>query len=106
MIPRLAAVAVVVLVAAACLAKDADPQRLPAEVRRAQQPILSWLDGLAGKDMQQVEQMLGEPSERRNWEFEGQRQPLLKYAYGERSELNVFFHDAKVVTASLQLISN
>ena len=82
--------------------KPAD--RIPREVRQAEQTISKWVNGFKGQTEQQVRQALGPPAQALTWEFKGKDEPYLKFKVGEKAELWLYFYDGKVVTPSMHFL--
>jgi hypothetical protein len=82
----------------------AQAERIPQDVRRAEQTLTRWLNGFDGQTLGQVRQSLGAPSVESSWLYKEKREPLLKYRLSESTELSLYFVKGRVVKPSLHLL--
>jgi hypothetical protein len=93
----------------ACIgcAGEQPPLNLPKEVKGAQEKLAEWVNGFKDITHNQVVDKLGVPSEKATWEFNGKNQLLLRYkATSPKTTLELYFLGDRVVTASLQVLSD
>ena len=87
--------------------KTEPPHDKAKEVKRVQQKLAEWLNASKDNTRDQVIKKLGMPSEKSTWEFDGKNQPLLRYrSTSPKTTLELYFHGNRVITASLQVLSD
>lgn len=77
----------------------------PGQVMSAEKSIGTWLNGLQGKSLTEVETELGPPAEKATWNFKGAKPPLLRYKTPGGGTLEVYFAEGRAVNLSYQLMS-
>jgi hypothetical protein len=87
--------------ASLCAAKD-PADKIPKEVRQAEQSLSRWLDSFDGMTPEQVRKSLGAPAKESSWLYEDKKVPLWKYQVGETTTLSLYFGTrGRVVKVSL-----
>jgi hypothetical protein len=101
-------VAVTSLVAGCEKAKvvtDGDPpEKVPKEVKQAEQLLTKWLDGFKNQTSEEVQKSLGAPSKESTWLFKEKKELLMKYKIGDSTELSLYFSQGRVVKTGLHLL--
>jgi hypothetical protein len=83
------------------------PPDLPKEVKDARAKLDDWVNSFVHKTSQEILKELGAPTDRTAWEFMGNKELLLHYkTAAPKSILALYFYKDRVVTSSLQLLSD
>lgn len=84
-----------------------ESKALPKEIKEAREKLAGWVNKLKNNTNEQIVKQIGKPSEKATWEFGGKKELLLRYkSTSPDSILELYFHGDRVVTASLQLLSD
>jgi len=79
-------------------------EKLPVEVKQAEQTLTKWVDGFKHASPEEVRQSLGAPTKETTWLFQEKKEPLLKYKIGDTTELSLYFHKGRVVKTALHIL--
>jgi hypothetical protein len=91
-------------VVGASLGADDPLEKLPVEVKQAEETLTKWVDGFKHDTSQEIRQTLGAPTKETTWLFEEKKEPLLKYKIGDTTVLSLYFHKGRVVKMGLHLL--
>jgi hypothetical protein len=92
------------LVAGASLGADEPPEKVPTEVKQAEQSLTKWLGGFKHQTPEEVRKALGAPTMETTWLFEEKKEPLLKYRIGDSTVLSLYFRKGRVIKVGLHLL--
>ncbi|MEI8379180.1 MAG: hypothetical protein WCJ09_03570 [Planctomycetota bacterium] len=89
------------------LRAETPPAGVPKEVVEASDKTGKWINSLKGKSNEQIVSELGKPTERLTWTLNGKSELKLRYTnLLPKSTLELYFTGDRVITASLQVLSN
>lgn len=94
-----------VLALAAYVLVNVAAAEYPSQLSPAEKSIGTWLNGLKGKSLAQIQAELGPPAEQTTWSFMGSTPPLLRYKTPGGGKLDVYFVEGKALNVSYHLMS-
>jgi hypothetical protein len=92
------------LAAAASPGAERPLEKVPREVKQAEQALTKWLDGFKHQTPEEVRKSIGAPTKETTWLFREKKELLLEYRIGDSTQLSLYFHKGRVVKAGLLLL--
>jgi hypothetical protein len=92
------------LVVTASLVANESLEKVPKEVKQAEQTLTKWLDGFKHQTPEEVRESLGAPTKETTWLFKEKKELLLEYKIGDSTQLSLYFYKGRVVKVSLHLL--
>jgi hypothetical protein len=90
---------------AVCVFVSVAAAEFPGQLISAEKSIGTWLNGLKGKSVAQIEADLGPPTEKATWSFMGSNPPLFRYKTPGGARLEIYFAEGRAVNLSYQVMS-
>ena len=92
------------LVTGASLGADEPLEKVPREVKQAEQALTKWMDTFRHQTPDEVRESLGPPTKETTWLLQERKEPLLRYKIGDSTQLSLYFSKGRVVKVALHFL--
>lgn len=100
----ISAAGLLVVMAVALYGQKTQANRIPQDVRQAEQTVTRWLNGFDGQTLEQVRLSMGAPIAQSSWLYKGRKEPILEYRLSGTTKLSLYFVEGRVVKPSLHFL--